>query len=808
MLKNYLRVALRSLRNNKVYSLINIVGLSVGLACCIVIVLYVQNQLSYDRFNKHADRIYRPVGHIVFGGHTLNLATCPAPMGPAMKNDFPQVVAYTRIRNFGTPLLRYGDKAFNEPRFLAVDSTFFNVFTAHFLKGDPKTALAHPNSVVITESMARKYFGDTDPMGKILDADNRLNWIVTGVVKDWPQGSHLKFGFLGSLCTFNDSRSPFWLSNNYYTYLLLRKGADPGILQKEMNKELMDKYVGPQLKTSVGISMSQFLGSGGRYDYSLEPLTSIHLYSHFDNEIEPNGDISYVYIFSAIAVAILLIACVNFINLATARSVKRLKEVGIRKTLGSNRQQLVRQFLTEAVVMSLLAVTLAIGIVELFLPLFNTISGEQLSLILFGGLLPIASLFCLGILVGLIAGSYPAFYLSSFNPADVLKRDVGGRGGSALLRGGLVVFQFVISIVLFVGTFVIYSQLNYIQDKNLGFDKEQVIVIKWAGDLGDRITQFKQALMSDPKIVSVSASTAVPGNQKDDSAYWLEGKSAQDSRDMRQMWCDYNFLKTYGITLASGRTFSPEHPSDSGAVLVNQQAEAVLGVQNLVGKNLVAPGRTESQRQILPVIGIVKNFNFQSLHQAIRPLVIGILPPGYVPAFVSVRVKPGDYPRTIAFIRSAWAKYAGGGALDYNFLDQDLQRLYIADQRTSQIASIFSVLAIFVACLGLLGLASFVTERRTKEIGVRKVLGASVPEIIGLLTGQFVRWVVLANVIAWPIAYFVMNLWLQNFAYKVNVGFFVFVASGALALLIALATVSSHAIRAATANPVESLRYE
>ncbi len=383
MLKNYLKIALRNILKNKVFSFINIAGLAVGLACCFVILLYVRVQLGYDGFNKYADRIYRPVAHIVYGGHALNIAPCPAPMGSAMKNDFPQVLTYTRIRNFGTPVIKYGDKAFNEPRFLGADSTFFDIFTVHFLKGDPKSALTQPNSVVITEAMAKKYFGDIDPMGKILNADQSRNWIVTGVIKDWPEDSHFKFDFLSSLCTYNDSKNQFWLSNNYYTYLLLRKGASAADLQKEINKELMKKYVGPQLKASVGMSASQFFGTSGKYEYTLEPLTSIHLYSHLDVEIEPNGDISYVYVFSAIAIAILLIACINFINLATARSEKRSKEVGVRKTLGSNRPQLVRQFLTESVMMSLLAVILAIGGVEIFLPVLSTITGEGLRLSLF-----------------------------------------------------------------------------------------------------------------------------------------------------------------------------------------------------------------------------------------------------------------------------------------------------------------------------------------------------------------------------------------------------------------------------------------
>ncbi len=808
MLKNYIRVALRNLRSNKVYSVINIVGLAVGLACCIVIALYVNNQLGYDSFNRHSGRIYRAALTAFVNGHSLEGASSPAPLGPAVKTDFSQVSAYTRIAKFGTPLLRYGDRAFSEPNFLDVDSTFFDIFTVHFLKGDPRTALTQPNSVVLTESMARKYFGNEDPMGKILNADNRRNWLVTGVIKDWPEDSHFKFDFLGSLCTFKSSQSTYWLSNNFYTYLLLRKGTDPETFQREMNAEFLQKYIGPQIKESIGESAGQFISGGGKWLYVLQPLTSIHLYSHREYELEPNGDISYVYVFSAIAIAILLIACINFINLATARSERRAKEVGIRKTLGSNKLQLVRQFLTESVMMSLLAVVLAIGLVEVFLPVFDSVTQQHMSLDLFGSVEVIPVLLALAVAVGMLAGFYPAFYLSSFRPTRALKSGDRLKGGGSLLRGGLVVFQFVVSIVLFVGTFVIYKQLTYIQNKNLGFNKNQVIVIKRAGDLGKSIKAFKDDLQVSPKVVSVSSSTAVPGDQKSDEAYWLQGTSAGQLRDVRQMWCDYSFFKTYGIALVSGRFFSREHPSDSDAVIVNRQAEKAFGVADLVGRNLVAPGRRESDQKIFPVIGVTQNFNFQSLHQPIHPLAIRFIPPDYPVQFVSVRVKPGDYPGTISFIERTWKKYAGNQTLDYSFLDQDLQRLYVADQRTSRIASVFSALAIFVACLGLLGLAAFVTERRTKEIGVRKVLGATVPEILGLLTAQFIKWVLVANVLAWPVAYLVMNQWLQSFAYKVNVGIPVYLLSGALALLIAFMTVGLHTIRAATANPVESLRYE
>lgn len=771
--------------------------------------LYVQDELSCDKFNKHAERIYRVSFHAVLPNLKEDGTLTPSPMGPALLAEFPQVAAYTRIEGWMAPVLRSGSKAFSEPRFLEVDSTFFDVFTVHFLGGNPKTALAQPKSVVLTESMARKYFGSTDPMGKILNADHKSDWIVTGVIKDWPENSHFKFDFLGSFYADSISKSTNWLTNNCLTYILLKTGTDPQTFQKSMNEILMKKYVKPQFAI-VGTAAALFNSTSGAWGYSLQPLTSIHLFSHLEYEIQPNGDISYIYVLSATAIAILLVACVNFINLTTARSERRAKEIGIRKTLGSSRSQLIKQFLTESILLSFLAVVLAIGLVELFLPLFNSIAGQDLILNLLRNPLVVPALAALGIIVGVIAGTYPAFFLSSFDPVHVLQGGTTSKKRKVILRGSLVVFQFVVSIVLFIGTFVIFSQLKYIQAKNLGFDKEQVVVIKKANDLGNRLEEFEHELLTNAHVASVSTSNAIPGSEQNQSMFWLEGSSDQTPRELHGVYCDYNFLKAYGMTLASGRFFSPEYPSDSGAVVLNQTAEAAFGAGSLAGKTLSRPHVSRSPWSHFPVVGVVKDFNFQSLHQSVTPLVLRMMPPRYdeLPVFVLVRVKPGDYPAAISCIEDTWKKYADNEAIDYSFLDQDVGRMYIADRRISRIITTFSILAIFVACLGLLGLAAFVTEQKTKEIGIRKVLGASVVEVVALLSMEFVKWVLMANVIGWPLAYYVMNKWLQNFAYRTDMSFWIFVVSGTMALLIALLTVSSHAIKAATANPVESLRYE
>lgn len=808
MLKNYMQVTIRNLRNSKSYSIINVVGLAVGIACCIAIMLFVQDELRYDRYSKHADRVYRASFYATFNGRDIKTAMSPAPLGPTISHDFPEVVAYARLHYEGSCAIVYQNKTYIEQKFLWADSTLFDVFTLPFVAGNPKTALTQPNTVVVTESTARKYFGSDDPIGKIVKMDNRTDYMVTGVIKDFPRTSHFHADFIGSLTTQPDSRNPNWLSNNYYTYFLLNRKVDPDNFKRKLDRELV-AHGGPQLRAVTGVSIEQFLSAGNKVGFMVQPLTSIHLHSHLDYELEQNGNIASVYIFSAIAFAILLIACINFINLATARSEKRAKEVGIRKTLGSARSHLVWQFIAESVLMSGMAVILALGILEVFLPLFNETAGKKLSLDLLDSPLTIPFLVGLAVVVGLIAGSYPALYLSSFHPVDVLKSEARRGGRKSFLRNGLVVFQFAISIALFIGTLVIYSQLKYVQSKDLGFDKEQTVVIYRADDLGGRLQSFEHDLMLKKDIVSITNSSGVPGNQYSDSGFWLEGTGAEKLVDLRTMRCDYDFAKTYKLQMVEGRFFSRAHPSDSSAVIVNQEVERAFGVKNIVGKYLILPGNTRSDQRRLEVVGVMKDFNYHSLHEPILPLVMGLLTErSYAAPYVTVRLAPGNHVSTVAYIENAWKKYAGDEEFNYNFLDDNLQRLYSADQRTNRIAGAFSILAIFIACLGLLGLAAYTTEQRTKEIGIRKVLGASVPEVIALLSGQFVRWVLVANIIAWPLAYFIMNNWLRNFAYRTDISPWIFVVSGSLALLVALGTVSSYAIRAATANPVEALRYE
>ena len=809
MIMSYLRIAFRNILKYKTYSIINVVGLAVGLACCIAIMMFVHDEIRYDTFNQNADRIYRAVLHGTFNGHDMDMALSAVAMGPALLRDLPEAVAYTRLYRGGAVMVQYQKKTFNEERFFGADSTVFDLFTFPFAAGDPKTALTRPNTVVITESMAQKYFGTENPIGKVLRTGKKDDFVVTGVIKDVPQNSHFHPDFLASLTTLQDSRNPTWLSNNYFTYLLLKKGVNLVDLQKKLDEEVA-RYAGPQLKAILGISFEQFTAAGNRYGYFLQPLLSIHLHSHLDYEIEPNGDILAVYVFSSIAVAILLIACINFVNLATARSEKRSKEVGVRKTLGSGRSHLVGQFMAESVFMSLLAVVVAVGIVELLLPFFNDIAGKEMSLHLFDTPLTIPALLCFAAVVGVIAGSYPALYLSSFHPIEVLRPDARKGGRRSMLRSGLVIFQFAVSIALFAATFIIFAQLRYVQTKDLGFAKEETIVIKRTNDLSNQLQSFEDEVRANKGVVSLTNSNGIPGNQGGDNACRLEGGRDNQYEDVQSMFCDNDFAKTYKLGIAEGRFFSIEHPSDSAAVVVNEQVARSFNAKAILGKYLIYPGAGPAGKDLrYEVIGVMKDFNYRSLHEPIRPLAIRLFPrAGFIGNFVTVRLAQGDHLNAVSFIESVWKKYAGDEEFNYSFLDDNLQKLYAADVRTSRIAGAFSILAMFIACLGLLGLAAFVTERRTKEIGIRKVLGASVAEIVALLSKEFVRWVLVANIVAWPLAYYVMNDWLKNFAYRMDMSLWIFVASGTLALVIALLTVSTHAIKAATSNPVQSLRYE
>ena len=806
MLKNYLKVALRNMSRHKVYSFINIFGLAIGLTACILILLYLQWELSYDRWNEKADRIYRVALHGILGENEFNGSVTCAPLAKTLMTEFPEVESAARIRNYGFPVLRYNDKVFSEELFYHVDSTFFDVFTIEFLMGDPGTCLSEPNTVVLTESMMKKYFGDENPMGKSLNADNRVDWKVTGVVRDFPKNSHFHLDFLSTFVNYGDANSPVWVSNNFHTYVLLKEGLNYKDLEAKF-PDMVLKYVGPQVQQFLGVSWDQLVANGAAYEYFLQPLTDIHLKSHLDFEIEPSGNAMYITLFSIIAGFILIIACINFMNLATARSANRAREVGIRKTLGSNRSQLIGQFLTESVIITFIAVVIAMICVRLLLPSFNNLIQTSLTINYFNNIYIIPLLLLTAIVVGCLAGVYPAFYLASFRPVKVLKGEKQKGGREATLRSILVVFQFLISIALFTGSFIIYRQLSYMQNRDLGFDKENLIIVEKTDDIAQSFAAFKQELLEHPAIISVSNSRTIPGRNIGNSVYSHGEAAREDTKLLNIQVTDHDFAEAYKIEMLEGRYFITGRSADSTGVVLNESAVRDMGIKNPVGKYLTQTGENADEILKHEIIGVIKDFHYQSLHRKIESMVI------FFNRFNSgrtttMRIDPKYTQEAIQHIESTWHKYAGNQAFEYVFLDDDFNRLYLSEIRTRQIVTIFSTLAILIACLGLFGLASFTTEQRTKEIGIRKAMGASVPGIFALLSRDILILVLLAALIALPASYYMMTNWLQNFAYRVGYSILGFILATVIAGIIAVLTISKQTYKAASANPVDALKYE
>jgi putative ABC transport system permease protein len=800
MLRNYLKIALRNISRNKAFSFINISGLAIGMACCVLILLFVQDELTYDSYHEKADQIYRLIALNKSGGEERYLAPIGAPVAEIFDRSLPEVQKAVRVNRGSRVLVEYQDKRFFEERFFYGDPALFDVFDFSIVMGNPQMALSAPFAVVITETMAKKYFGDADPVGKSIVVDKNSSYNVTAVMKDVPSNSHFHFDFLASLETLASLRGERYLKHPgnlaFYTYLLLEKNTDPNELERKMAEGVKQSY-GEKIA-----AMRIFL---------LQPLKSIHLQSRLEYEIEANGSISFVYIYSAIALCILLIAAFNFVNLSTARSIKRAREVGIRKVLGAFRLQLVKQFLGETILFSVISLFLAVILVRLFLPAFNSLTGKQFPLNFLVN--PAVLLGFVGIVavVGVLGGSYPAVFLSAFEPMRTLKGKLGTGGKSRSFRRFLVVAQFTISIVLIIGTFIIRHQLSYMRSQGLGFDKEQVVVIPMHDQNTKQSYEFiKTELMNNPSVQSVTASSTVPGRSVVNIAYRMEGLPEDEHFSMDTFFVDYDFLETMGIDVVEGRGFSKEFGTDEeSAFMLNESAVRELNWQKPLNKQVIWPSDLRRLDAIVKkgqVVGVVKDFHVASLHENIGPVLFQVRPSSF--RYISARVSPANIPETLSFFREKWDQLSPAFPFEYTFLDEDFDKLYRADEKVGRIVGIFSLLAIVVACFGLFGLASFAAEQRTKEIGIRKVLGASVPGIILLLSREFTRWVLLANILAWPIAYYSMNRWLENFAYKMSFSVGIFVFSGLLAFFIALATISYQSIKAAFSDPIESLRYE
>ncbi len=790
MFWNYLKVAYRNLLRHPLYAVINVVGLAVGLACCLLVLMLVLDEVSYDRFHEKADRIYRVLWDGQFGDNAWTTPLSPVPVAEAL-SSFPDVERTVRMRR-ERRTLRAGQTRTNESGFFYVETGFFDVFTVRFIAGDRVTALRDPDSVVITEQTARRYFRGQDPLGQPLNLADGSTLRVTGVVREFPRQSHFKFDFLAPLWTLPivEQRKTQWGSATVYTYVALREQTNASDVETKLRE-----YVNRR-----GLAAG-FARSGGYSRFRLQPMTQIHLRSQYDYELEQNSKIAHVYIFALVAVLVLFLACVNFVNLHTALSTSRTREIGIRKVLGSRRGRLVRQFLIESSMHFVLAFVLAMGLSELAIPHLASLTGKQLAMSNLSSPQVVLAVCGVFVVVAALASAYPALVLSSFRPADVFAGRIAAGPGAERLRNGLVVTQFCISIGMLIGVLVIREQLLFVQHKRLGFDRENVLVVHGARALGQQSHAFQERLKSLASVVTASVAQSVPGKEFGSVLFRLEQPANYEQTSLTFTTVGEHYVEALGLEVVQGRNFAPEEfPSDSTAFLINRSAASILGWKNPVGKRMVLAGREGG------VIGVVEDFHYQSLRHRIEPLVLPFL--RWSRDYVVVRLHPANEADVVSSVRGLWEEFAPDQPFEFSFLDSDYLRLYENEQRMIRVVQVFSGLVIFIACLGLLGLASFAAAKRKTEIGIRKVLGATVANIVFLLTRDFARHVLIAFVFTSPIAYYVLSRWLQDFAYRSNIEWWMFAASGGLAMGIALLTVSGQAIRAATANPVEALRSE
>jgi len=795
MFRNYVKVAIRNLQRNKGFTAINVAGLSIGLATCLLIVFYVADELRYDKYNTRANNIYRADMEVKFGHNANSYAAVQSGFADEVKKDFTTVEQVVRLRPaYEQPAgfhVKKGSSVLQETSVIYADASLFQVFTLPMITGNPATALAEPNAAVLTESLAKKYFGAVNVVGQTLVLNDTLTFKVTGVIKDLPEQSHFKYHMFLSMETLADSRNPNWGGGGYNTYLLLKSGASPAAISKKLSSVAME-FIAP------------WLGKDDYLKYTLTPLTSIHLHSNLQQELGHNGSIQYVYIFSAIGLFILLIACVNFMNLSTARSSNRAKEVGVRKVLGSPRKHLIAQFLTESLLVTFASTIIAIIIAWLFMPLFSRVSGKQLAFSwqTFAWLVPCSLV--LTVIIGFIAGSYPAFFLSRFQPINVLKGkfSAGFKGGS--LRSFLVVFQFGISIFLIIGTLVIYNQLHYIQTANLGYNRKQVLIIKNTERLNNQAQTFKQQIKQLPDVEEASFSGFVPtGTASSITALFPDVTLTSHTSMLTEFWpVDEDYIKTMGMQLQAGRNFSPGMRTDSSSVIINESAAKFFGFKDPLNKTIY---RNTNGVQPFKIIGVIKDFHFKSLRQNITPVVLYLAEDK---GALNVKLNTTSISSLMGKIKDKWKAVAPDQQLTYSFMDAEFDAAYRAEGRIGVIFMAFTFLAIVIACLGLFGLATYAAEQRTKEIGIRKVMGAGVPALVGMLSKDFLKLVLIAIVIASPIAWFAMQQWLHDFAYRTTMHWWLIAVAGITAIIIAFATVSFQAIKAALVNPVKSLRAE
>jgi len=806
MFNNIFKHSLRSFKRQRAYILINILGLSIGIACSLLIAIFVISEASYDRYNVKKDRIFRLILNGKIGGQEINGAYTSAAMGPTMADEFPEIEDFLRLNGRGPTVVEYNDQTFTEDDMIEADSSFFNFFSIPVLKGDPNNLLNAPRKVVLSESTAIKIFGDENPIDKALKiGSDSVRYIISGVMADVPDNSHFKANIISSFMTNPRSNSPVWLSNSFSTYILLKPNSSIVTVDAKI-PELLVKYVGPEIQQYMGITLSDFEAQGNRYGFYSQNLTEIHLDPTVQQVFEEASDPKYLRIFGSIAILIVLIAAVNFMNLSTAQASKRAKEVGIKKIGGSSRGMLISRFLSESFILSFTSLVFAVIIIKVALPYFNNLLGANLELNLLGYWYTIPVLILFTLLVGFLAGSYPVLFLSSFNPYEVLKGSVRNSMKNGRLRRVLVVFQFAVSILLIIGTMIMYMQIKFMLNKDVGFDKEQLIVINRAEALNPGMKAFKDAVRDIPGVINIASSTAVPGRTNNTNGYMIEGKK-DETFLMGTSWVDYNYLETYGMTLISGRSFDQSFTSDREACLINEAAIKDFNITDLDKTRFMEP-RDSGVVNYIPIIGVVKNFNFESLRNPINPYILKFQDDNNLWGYLSVRLTAQNYSGVISDIENIWKEFTANAPLQYYFVDEDFEQMYIQEKQNAQMAVIFSVLAIFIASIGLFGLTSFTVDQRTKEIGVRKAMGSSVAGIYFEISKEIIILVSISALIAWPLIYYIAGNWLENFYYRINPGAFSFIAGFTLALGIAIITISYRILRAARVNPALSLKYE
>ncbi len=809
MLISFIKIGIRNLVKNKIYSFINILGLAVGLAGCILIGLFVEDEMSYDKFHENSDNIYRLALERIYPTHSTYYAITPHSFGDVLGEELPEIEQVVRLFNFVNPVvIRYEDEhgeelAMEEKYVLLADSNFFKVFSIPLVKGDRETVMRGANKLVMTESTARRYFGDADPINKIL-VTGAGEFTVSGVCMDPPENSHFKFDIIGSLNTLDFFNTMNYTGFSAYQYLVLNEGADPELLEEKL-PEIVKKYAGPQIQENLNISYEEYIAAGNGYNYFLQPLTRIHLHSQLENEMQVNGNIAIVYIFISISLFILIIACINFMNLATARSSERAKEIGIRKTLGSSRKKIIVQITLESIIISLISLVIGILIVSSSLPNFNQLANKNLELNLESMILPI--LLGFAILVGILSGLYPALFLSAFKPSVVLKGRFASGTKGIWLRNSLVIVQFFISIVLISGTLLIHKQLNFLQNRQLGFDKDNVIIIERAFALNEQFDAFKDELRTFSFVKSLGVSSSIPGRDQFFGAFFQvnEGSEALTTKNMI---IDEDYIETLNLEMLMGRDFDRNF-EDSLSLIINETAVKAFGIEDPVGATLTTPAAGEIPAITFTIVGVIKDFNFQSLHTQITPLTLWYA--NNNAQYINIKMNSNNFSNDLSELEALWKKYVPDEPFKFSFLDQNLNTLYEAEQDSGMIMLIFSILAIIIASVGLFGLAAYTTIQRKKEIGVRKVMGSSVGGIIALLSRDFARLIIISFIIAVPLVYLGMNKWLEGFAYKVEIASvypLVILLAGVISLGIAFLTVSYHSIKAAITNPVDSLRYE